>query len=172
MDGGFPGGMVLRERLTARVVLLDEVGRVLLMKGRLPSAPDARGAWFTIGGGVEPGESIEAAAAREIVEETGFDDAVLGPTIWRRASVLKLSAGEPVLFQEHYVLARCAGREPSREGWNALERRLIDDIRWWTPADLAACEDDVYPTGLAGLISTLDAGAATASLAGGPVWID
>jgi 8-oxo-dGTP pyrophosphatase MutT (NUDIX family) len=171
MDVGFSGERALRERLTARVVLLDEAGRVLLMKGRLPSAPGAPGAWFTIGGGVEQGESVEAAAAREIVEETGFDDVVLGPVIWRRTSVLKLAGGEPVLFQEHYVLARCVGREPSREGWDAVERRLIDDIRWWTLADLAACEDDVYPTGLAGLISTLDAGAAMAA-AGEPSWID
>lgn len=147
---------------------MDEAGRVLLMKGRLPSAPDAAGAWFTVGGGVEPDESVEAAAAREIVEETGFTDAVLGPTIWRRTAVLKLAGGEPVLFQEHYILARCRGREPSREGWDVVERRLIDDIRWWAPADLAACGDDVYPLGLAALLTGLgdDPGAAE------PVWID
>lgn len=158
----------MRERLTARVVLMDAAGRVLLMKGRLPSAPDAAGAWFTIGGGVEPGESVAAAAAREIVEETGFADAVLGPVVWRRQAVLKLAGGEPVLFQEHYVLARCRGGEPSRAGWDAVERTLIDDIRWWRTEDLAACEEDVYPPGLAALIAGLEEDAG----AGGAIWID
>ena len=52
-----------RERPTARVLLLDPDDRILLMKGRLPSNPDAPGVWFTIGGGIEPGESLYEAAA-------------------------------------------------------------------------------------------------------------
>ena len=44
-----------RERLTARVVLLDPSGRLLLMKGRLPSRPNAPG----------PGSRSEAAPNRE-----------------------------------------------------------------------------------------------------------
>lgn len=159
---------LLRERLTARVVLVDEAGRVLLMKGRLPSAPDAQGAWFTIGGGVEPGESVEAAAAREIIEETGFTAFELGPVIWRREAVLEMAGGEPVLFQEYYVLARCESAEPSREGWDATERRLIDEIRWWRPTELAVCPDAVYPPGLARLLSGLGATAGAPE----PVWID
>ena len=39
----------MRERLTARVLLLDDEDRILLMKGRLPSQPDAPGAWSGIG---------------------------------------------------------------------------------------------------------------------------
>ena len=69
--------MTARERLTARVLLLDPEGRILLMRGRLPGDPEAPRVWFTVGGGIEPGESAEAAAAREIVEETGFLDAQL-----------------------------------------------------------------------------------------------
>lgn len=160
----------MRERLTARVVLLDADGRVLLMKGRLPSAPDAPGAWFTIGGGVEPGESVEAAAAREIREETGFARFELGPVMWRREAVLKLAGGEPVLFLEHYLLARCEGGEPSRAGWDDVEIKLIDDIRWWRPGDLAACPDAVYPPGLAALLEEL--GSTTGSASGDARWID
>jgi 8-oxo-dGTP pyrophosphatase MutT (NUDIX family) len=139
----------MRDRLTARVLLLDPADRILLMKGRLPSAPDALGHWFTVGGGAEPGETVLEAAAREIREETGFTDFELGPVVWRREGPLALSNGEMVLFKEHYIVARCAGGEPSRDGWDALERRLVDDIRWWTLAELVATTETVHPIGLA-----------------------
>jgi 8-oxo-dGTP pyrophosphatase MutT (NUDIX family) len=139
-------------------VLLDRQDRILLMKGRLPSTPDAPGAWFTIGGGIEPGEDVRQAAAREIVEETGFTDAVLGPQVWYGEIVLSDRDGRPLLFKDHYLLARCAGGEISRLGWQALEREFIDDVRWWTLAELAACAEPVYPVGLAGLLAELLSG--------------
>lgn len=135
------------ERPTARVLLLDAHDRILLMKGRLPGHPERDGAWFTVGGGCEPGESYLEAAAREIVEETGITDFELGPIVWVRAGVLHIP--EPRFFQERYIVARCEGCEPDRGGWDALERDLIDDIRWWTLAELIATTDAVFPGGLA-----------------------
>lgn len=135
------------ERPTARVLLLDPADRILLMKGRLPSAPDRPGVWFTVGGGVEAGETFLEAADREIREETGLIDFVLGPVVWVREGVMLLP--EPTLLKECYIVARCKGGDPVREGWTAIERELIDDIRWWTVAELAATADRVFPPGLA-----------------------
>lgn len=135
------------ERPTARVLLLDRNDRILLMKGRLPGRPDGSGAWFTVGGGVEAGETLVQAAAREIREETGITDFVLGPVVWLREGVMRFP--EPRLFREHYLVARCEGVEPTRAGWNAMERELIDDIRWWTLAELVMTTDRVVPPGLA-----------------------
>ena len=149
----------MRQRLTARVLLLDPEDRLLMMKGRLPGAAPEQGAWFTVGGGAAPGESVMDAAAREIVEETGFTAFELGPVVWRREGALAL-AGETVWMDEHYVLARCPGGDPVRHGWQADEHALIDDIRWWTQAELAATPERVFPPGLADLLADL--------LAGGP----
>jgi 8-oxo-dGTP pyrophosphatase MutT (NUDIX family) len=146
----------IRERPTARVVLLDRDDRILLMRGRLPGAPDGPGAWFTVGGGVDPGETFIEAAAREIREETGIADFVLGPVVWVREGVLH--APDPMLFKECYILARCDGGELDRSGWDALERELIDDIRWWTLEELQATTDRVFPPGLAQRLPEIIAG--------------
>ena len=143
-------------RPTARVLLLDAADRILLMNGRLPGNPDRDGAWFTVGGGLEPGESWLEAAAREIVEETGITDFALGPIVWSRQGVLNIP--HPVLFDERYVVARCAGGELSRAGWQALEHELIDDLRWWTHAELLATADRVFPGGLAERLPDILAG--------------
>jgi 8-oxo-dGTP pyrophosphatase MutT (NUDIX family) len=144
------------ERPTARVILLDSQDRILLMKGRPPAARDGPGVWFTVGGGVEPGETFVEAAAREIREETGIVDFVLGPVVWLREGVMRLP--EPTLLKERYILARCRGAEPDRAGWQPLERDLIDDIRWWTLGDLSLTTDRVFPPGLAQRLPPLLAG--------------
>ena len=40
--------------------------------------------WFMIGGEIEPNESLQAAAIREIFEETGISQSeiTLGPVVW------------------------------------------------------------------------------------------
>jgi 8-oxo-dGTP pyrophosphatase MutT (NUDIX family) len=71
-----------RGRRAARVVLLDQDRRILLLNASDPGNP-AKGEWWEIpGGGQDPGESSEVAAARELYEETGIADAELGPCVW------------------------------------------------------------------------------------------
>jgi 8-oxo-dGTP diphosphatase len=155
-------------RPTARVLLLDPQGRILLMRGRLAGAPDAARFWFTIGGGVEPGESLEAAARREIWEETGLERVRLGPVVWRRRGLVpNMETGDPVLFDESYWVAWCEGGEAVRTGWNAMEQRLVDAIRWWTVDEIAASTEPVYPVGLAERLAELIAGRLPAT----PLWI-
>src|SRR5690606_4098419 len=63
-------------RPSARLLVIDEAeGRLLLLHALAP--PDRAGGdrvpiWFTPGGGVDPGESFEEAACRELWEETGL----------------------------------------------------------------------------------------------------
>src|SRR5699024_11926419 len=58
-------------RRAARVVVFDAEGRVLLARGHDADQLD-RTWWFTIGGGIEPGETPRAAAARALAEESGL----------------------------------------------------------------------------------------------------
>lgn len=147
----------MRRRVTARVLLLDPQDRILLLRGRFEGAKEPF--WFTVGGGVEAGESIAEAAVREVLEETGFSDVLFGPVIWRRESVIPaMDTKEPLLFEENYVVGRTAGGEPSRAGWNDLERRLVDDIRWWSVEALELAQEAIWPRGLAGILPRILAG--------------
>jgi 8-oxo-dGTP pyrophosphatase MutT (NUDIX family) len=139
----------MRERRAARVLLFDPDGRMLLLKGRLPSDPDAPGWWFTVGGGIEPGETVREAALREIAEETGFTAVTLGETLFESDEVLHDRKQRPVRHRSTFLFARCQGGEPSRAGWQALEHEFVDEIRWWTLDDLATMAEPVYPADLA-----------------------
>ena len=59
------------EVAAALVVAVDGLGRVLLqLRDDAPHVPNG-GVWAPFGGGVEPGETLRAAALREFEEETG-----------------------------------------------------------------------------------------------------
>lgn len=58
-------GTVHRLTLGARVMLIDGDKVLLIRHTYVPG-------WQFPGGGVDPGETVEAAARREVVEETGY----------------------------------------------------------------------------------------------------
>jgi 8-oxo-dGTP pyrophosphatase MutT (NUDIX family) len=59
-------------RQTVQLLLVDPDERLLLLHARDPATGVSH--WCPVGGGVEPGESLQEAAAREAWEETGLDE--------------------------------------------------------------------------------------------------
>ena len=59
-------------RQTARVLPVDDEGRVLLLHGWDPHRPEDP-FWFTVGGAADDGESLRDAGVRELYEETRIE---------------------------------------------------------------------------------------------------
>ncbi|GHE74944.1 DNA mismatch repair protein MutT [Streptomyces longispororuber] len=140
-------------RKVARVVLLDERDRILLLHGHEPGDP-ADDWWFTPGGGLEGEETREQAALRELAEETGITDVELGPVLWRRVCSFPF-AGRRWDQDEWYYLARTSQTVTRAAGLTELERRSVAGARWWTCRELARAHETVYPTRLAELLRRL-----------------
>jgi len=134
-------------RPTVRVLMLDEHHRVLLFRGQDPTKPEIR-FWFPPGGGIEEDETPEDAARREVMEETGLKDFVLGPHIWNRRHVFTFYGHEQDV-REIWFFARVPNFEIDTSGFTEIERKVLKEHRWWSLRELEATDDVLTPRALA-----------------------
>ena len=102
------------------IMLAEHDGRLLL--GRQPQYPPGR--YSALAGFLEPGESIEAAVARELHEEAGI-----------RVTDVAYVASQPWPFPSSLMIgcyARAVGDELT------IDRTELDDARWFTREEIAA----------------------------------
>lgn len=141
-------------RLAAKVLLVDERGRVLLFQGVDLAAPDKPQWWFAVGGGVEMGEDLPAAAIREVREETGLRIPWPGPVVMTRRFSWTFE-GTHYDQEDAFFVVRTAAFAPRSDGWSAMERATIRNQRWWSIEELRATTDVVYPDNLPDVLERL-----------------
>lgn len=115
------------------------VGVAVIRDGRVLAAlrPGQAGGWEFPGGKVEPGETDQAAAARELREELGLDVRIgaslgleqpVGDRYLLRVYVGELVGGEPVLH-EHTATRWISAAELGDVAWLAADRPFLAPLR-------------------------------------------
>ena len=138
----------LRLRRAARLIVLDPQGRALMFRYDVPGRPPF---WVTAGGEVDPGETFEDAARRELLEEAGIV-ADPGPQIAQMTPEFITVEGEPVQADERFFLVRVAEARVDTAGHTELERKLMTQHRWFTLDELENWHEPLFPVNLAAMI--------------------
>jgi 8-oxo-dGTP pyrophosphatase MutT (NUDIX family) len=146
------------ERRAARVLLVDDAGRILLQHCYDPSTPDERTWWSTTGGGLDEGETSAQAAVRELREETGLqlDETAVGDVVHRRLTEFRFG-GTAYRQSEDYFLVRTDAFDAQPTAHSDLEMVAVLGTRWWSRDELRGTAEQVYPEELLEVLDRLGA---------------
>lgn len=139
-------------RCASRVILLDQRDHVLYFQAQEPKSGVRF--WIMPGGGLDAGESFEAAACREVMEETGLA-ITLGPCVWYRRHE-HIWNGRPADQYEKFYLARIDSSAIKIAG-SQRDAYLIG-YRWWSVEELVISREDFAPREVATLLKAIIAG--------------
>lgn len=138
----------VKHRETARILLVDEENRVLLLKTHFDPEVGLPPRWLTPGGGIDHGETTLQAAVRELLEETGLviDPAILEEPVletsgrWDWADGLSYHTYKDTIYE-----LRVLNFDPDTSGFTQDEHRDVLEYRWWTIAELMESDEALAP---------------------------
>jgi ADP-ribose pyrophosphatase YjhB (NUDIX family) len=136
-------------RLAARILLFDAADRLLLMKAQHPLGHFF---WIAPGVGFELNETFEAAAHRELFEETGQTSSI-GPCVWTRRHAYEWNR-QRYDQAERFLIARTTStalKPTSADGY-------VVGYRWWSLVEITASTEIFAPRRLASFLSRLLSG--------------
>ena len=139
-----------RLRRSARIILLDDQTRVLLIRFVLPRKTGDYMFWATPGGEIELGEYPLAAAQRELREELGLVLPLAGPI--HHASGTFEFKDEVVDNVDAFYRAHWPGGPITLDGVDSTERSVLKEVRWWSADEIDASIDPVYPADLSDVL--------------------
>jgi len=133
-----------RLRRSARVLLFDERGDILLIRFHAQRSDGPYTCWVTPGGEVEADESDQTTAERELFEELGIRPELAGPVHQASGGEYE-HLGEVVRNFDVFFAAQCERSEPKLTGVTPDEIALMQEARWWTLDQLRSPQEPVFP---------------------------
>jgi 8-oxo-dGTP pyrophosphatase MutT (NUDIX family) len=94
--------------------------------------------WSLPGGGLDPGESHIDALHRELIEEVGLHDPVIGRHVWNREHIIPHDDGLWDGQRDRYYLVDAQERfDPAPAlSWEQLRAERLHELRWWHLDDI------------------------------------
>ena len=130
---------------------MDGHGAALLF---MTAAPDSTrfARWITPGGGVDPGETHEQAAIRELFEETGLVVDDVGEPVWSLDFEVAWDDADHDRGHAEYYVVRCERFDPVSTNWTDDEHIDVTAHGWFTAAELLATGQPFEPYDLPRLL--------------------
>ena len=159
-----PERAVRRIRQAVRALLVTPDHHVLLVRFEFPGGT----VWALPGGGIEPGEDHLAALRRELIEEVGLADPVIGRHVWNREHIIPFEDGNWDGQQDRVYVVEALSRFDPTPGltWEQLRTERMHELRWWhvDAVESATTEDVLFaPRRLGALLRQLVADGAPAA---------
>ena len=149
----------MKVRKSSRAIVLNKEKQIFLFQYNFDYLADGKPIWITPGGGLEEGESFEAALKRELFEELGVNITSNCPEVYYRNPVYTLKNGDRVQSVEKFFLVNVSEKVFSLEHWTESEKKRMSAGKWWSVEEIKKSRDDFFTKDIIQILAELTDGA-------------